>query len=324
LAENCNYNLEYDELEIQGPFVPTFLTDSKKVWAILHTLFSTSSVWQHVKKFTVTQNGWQVYRTLHSHFFGKDKVDTMRNDIISSLKTKIYQGDRRNFNFDKYCLAHVAEHNRYASLVEYGVTPLEESMKILYFEDGIKDPTLDAARNAILVDHMRFQDFESVMNMYVTSKRSQKPDPGVSQGRQLSAVTGSRGGGRGGGGTGRGGRGRGDPDARRKGLVSQAEIDKVTTVENKHYPEEVYAKFSPAEKAKHWQLRNPGKEHGTGPTGGKKSGVSATNVSNFATAISSAVSAISALSDSTKRTNEEGTDDDPTDQTNRDNPALAR
>jgi len=224
LAEKCNYNLEYDELEIQGPFVPTFLTDSKKVWAILHALFSTSSVWQHVKKFTVTQNRRQVYRTLHSHFFGKDKVNTMRNEIISSLKTKIYQGDCRNFNFDKYCLAHVAEHNRYASLEEYGVTPLEESMKILYTEDGIKDPTLDAAWNAILVDRTWFQDFESMMNMYVTSKRSQKPDPGVSQGRQLSAVTGGRGGGRGGGGTGRGGRGRGDPDARRKGLVSQAKI----------------------------------------------------------------------------------------------------
>ena len=66
----------------------------------------------------------------------------MRNDIISSLKSKIYQGIRKNINFDKYCLAHVAEHNQYASLVEYGIAPLEEGMKILYFEDGIKDPTL--------------------------------------------------------------------------------------------------------------------------------------------------------------------------------------
>jgi hypothetical protein len=57
LTENCDYDLEYDELEFQGPFVPTFLTDSKKVWAILYALFSTSSVWQHVKKFTATQNG---------------------------------------------------------------------------------------------------------------------------------------------------------------------------------------------------------------------------------------------------------------------------
>jgi len=193
LAEDCNYDLKYDELELRGPIVPTFLTDLKKVWAILHVLFSASSVWQHMKKFTATQDRRQVYRTLHSHFFGKDKVDTMHNDILSSLNSKIYQGNRKNFNFDKYGLAHVAEHNRYASLVEYGVHPLEESMKILYFEDGIKDPTLEAARNTIMVDRSRFQDFNSVMHMYVTSKRSQKSESGVSSGRQISAVTGGRG-----------------------------------------------------------------------------------------------------------------------------------
>ena len=105
----------------------------------------------------------------------------------------------------------------------------------------------------------------------------------------------------------------------KKGLVSQEEIDKVTTVKNQHYPEEVYAKFSAAEKAKHWQLRNPGKEHGTG---GRKSGISATNVSNFASVISSAVSAISALSDTTKRSaDEEEPDNDPS---NCKNPALVR
>jgi hypothetical protein len=152
LTDACDFTRFLDELEAHGPFVPTFLTDTKKVWAILHALFSTSNVWQHVKKFTTTQDGRQVYRTLHSHFFGTDKVNTMVNDVLSSLKLKIYQGDRKNWNFDKYCLVHVAEHNRHTSLLEYGIAPLEKSMKIHYFEEGIKDPTLDAARNAILVN----------------------------------------------------------------------------------------------------------------------------------------------------------------------------
>jgi hypothetical protein len=56
LVEDCDYDLSYDKLEVQGPFVPTFLTDSKKVWAILHVLFSTSGVWEHVKKFTAVQD----------------------------------------------------------------------------------------------------------------------------------------------------------------------------------------------------------------------------------------------------------------------------
>ena len=83
----------------------------------------------------------------------------------------------------------------------------------------------------------------------------------------------------------------------------------------------MYAKFSAAEKAKHWQLRNPGKERGTVSTCGKKSGISATNVSDFASAISSAVLAISALSDMKHSADEEETDNDPS---NRKNPALVR
>jgi hypothetical protein len=76
----------------------------------------------------------------------------------------------------------------------------------------------------------------------------------------------------------------------------------------------VYAKFSVAKKAKHWQLRKPGKESGVGLTGGKKTAISATNVTKFASAISSAVFlAISALTDSTTNRTaiKEGTDDAP-------------
>jgi hypothetical protein len=43
-------------LEFFGPFIPSFLTDSK-VWVILHLLFGTASMWQHLKKFTSAQNG---------------------------------------------------------------------------------------------------------------------------------------------------------------------------------------------------------------------------------------------------------------------------
>ena len=178
------------------PFVPTFLTDSKKVWAILHALFLTSSMWQHVKKFTATQIGRQVYRTLHSHFFGADKINTMYNNIITSLKAMYYNSDRKNFTSDKYCTAHVEQHNRHTSLADYNVTPLKESMRIHHFEKGIRDPTLDPARNTILVNRKQFPDFDRVMQLYVTSKRGQKSEAIVHQGRQLSAVTG-RGGGRG-------------------------------------------------------------------------------------------------------------------------------
>jgi hypothetical protein len=119
---------------------------------------------------------------------------TMVNGILLSLKSKVYQGDRKNFNFNKYCLAHVEQHNHHALLIEYGVHALEESMKIHYFEEGIKDPRLDAARNAILVNRMQFPNFDIVMQLYISSKCSQKSEAVVPQGRNLSTTTGCGGG----------------------------------------------------------------------------------------------------------------------------------
>ena len=56
LTNNSDYDLSYEDLEADGPFVLPFLTDPKKVWAILHALLSASSMWQPVKKFGSTQN----------------------------------------------------------------------------------------------------------------------------------------------------------------------------------------------------------------------------------------------------------------------------
>jgi hypothetical protein len=113
-------------LEANGPFVPTFPVDSKKVWVILLACFGLSSAWQYVKKYANQQNGRQAWRTLRDHFFGGDKVNTMVADILSTLKALHYSGDQRNFTFDKYCTAHVDQHNRHAALAKWDVAPLEE------------------------------------------------------------------------------------------------------------------------------------------------------------------------------------------------------
>jgi hypothetical protein len=60
LSNNADiYNEDPKNLEAYGPFVPTFLTNTKKVWSILLACFGLSSAWQHVKKFAGQQNGRQ-------------------------------------------------------------------------------------------------------------------------------------------------------------------------------------------------------------------------------------------------------------------------
>jgi hypothetical protein len=149
-------NEDTSDLEANGPFVPTFLVDSKKVWVILLACFGLSSAWQYVKKFANQQNGRQAWRILHDHFFRGDKLNTMVADVLSTLKALHYSGDWRNFTFNKYCTAHVDQHICHAAIAEWNVTFLEESMKIHYFEDGISDPSLAAVKTTILVDRTRF------------------------------------------------------------------------------------------------------------------------------------------------------------------------
>jgi hypothetical protein len=101
---------------------------------------------------------------------GGDKINTMVSDILTTLKSLHYSGDRKNFNFDKYCTAHVEQHNCHAALAEYGVIPLEETMKIHYFGDGISDSSFASIKSTIMVDCQRCQQFDAVMRLYVNFK----------------------------------------------------------------------------------------------------------------------------------------------------------
>ena len=82
---------------------------------------------QHVKKFADQQNGRQAWHTLYDHFFGGDKVNTMVANVLSTLKALHYGGDCKNFTFDKFCTAHVDQHNCYAALAEYDVSPYKKA-----------------------------------------------------------------------------------------------------------------------------------------------------------------------------------------------------
>jgi hypothetical protein len=124
-----------------------------------------------VKKYSTTQNGRQVWRTLHTFFFGGDRVSTMHADIISTLKTLFYSGNRKNYTLDKYCTAHVEQHNRLSALLEFGFQGLDKPMKIHYFQEGIKDNSFDSVKTMILADRSKYQEFNSVMKLYTNFER---------------------------------------------------------------------------------------------------------------------------------------------------------
>jgi hypothetical protein len=178
-----------------------------------------------MKKYRKTKNGRQVYQTLHTLLLGGQQVVSTGNAICTKLQSFRYEGDRKNFNFDKYVNLHVEQHNQHADLQEYGVAPLAESLKTLWFQDGIRDPSLNAVKASINANHANFTDFDSVKDAYVEFKRTENPT-NDSKTRQVASVAHS----------GRGGRsvsrkpdwGQGSqiPDKCQMGLVPQSEVDK--------------------------------------------------------------------------------------------------
>ncbi len=187
-----------------------------------------------------------------------------KSAIVIKLQSFRYEGDRKNFNFNKYVNLHIEQHNQNVYLQEYVVAPLAENLKTLWFQDGIKGHSLNAAKASINANRANFTDFDSVKDAYVEFKHTQNPthDPKT---RQVASV--AR------GGCGGGGRPHKDrvqgpqtSDKCQKGLVPQAEVDKQTHIVNRHYSKAEFDQLTPAEKQKLWQLRNVGKIPGTGPT----------------------------------------------------------
>jgi hypothetical protein len=184
---------------------------------------------------------------------------------VTKLQSFRYEGDCKNFNFDKYVHLHVEQHNQHADLQEYRIAPLAKNLKTLWFQEGIRDPSLNAVKASINANHANFTDFDSVKDTYVEFKHTDNPtnDPKT---RQVASV--ARGG--------HGGRnfprrpdrvqGPQTPDKCQMGLVSQSEVDKQTHIVNRHYSDAEWTQLTPAEKQKIWHLRNPGKTPGTGPS----------------------------------------------------------
>ncbi len=143
--------------------------------------------------------------------------------------------------------------------------PLAKNLKTLWFQDGIRDPSLNAVKASINANHANFTDFDSVKDAYVEFKHTENPtnDPST---RQVASVAH---GGRGGGNFPRKhdqGQGPQTFDKRQKGLVPQSIVNMQTHSIDRHYSDAEFDQLTPAEKQKLWQLRNVHRTPGTGPT----------------------------------------------------------
>jgi len=225
-----------------GPFHHAFMVDMTCVWEILHNLFHTQSVWLHVKKLQASRNGRACFRALHTHLLGGINATHLGLQIIAQLRQLKYEGNRKNFSFDKFVAKHVDLHNQAEALKSHGFRELTEEMKVDIFLRGISSSAgLESCKNTVIADPTYLGDFQRVKEHYVAYVRQRAAyDPPPT--RNVSAVsTGSR-------------KGGGSGSKKSEGKPSAADIA-ACNIKLRHYSKEEYAKLSAVERAKLHLLR---------------------------------------------------------------------
>jgi hypothetical protein len=76
-----------ETLKSDRPFEPSFLANMVMFYNVLHVSGGKLSWWSHVKKFSKTKNGRQVYRTLHTILLGGQNVVSTGSAIVTKLQS---------------------------------------------------------------------------------------------------------------------------------------------------------------------------------------------------------------------------------------------
>lgn len=79
------------------------------------------------------------YNGLYQHYLGPNNVDkNMATMAEDKLKTTVYNGEQRRWDFEKYINVHKQQHSIMEGLVEHGYTGIDPRSKVRYLlEDGI-------------------------------------------------------------------------------------------------------------------------------------------------------------------------------------------
>jgi hypothetical protein len=110
-------------------------------------------------------------------------MTTMAND---KLKSSVYNGEQRRWDFEKYINMHKSQHMIMEGLVEPGYTGIDPRSKVCYLLDGIKTDKFDSVKTCIMSDATLQNNFDACVTLYQdfikqTVKAKSTPTVGISE-----------------------------------------------------------------------------------------------------------------------------------------------
>jgi hypothetical protein len=134
-----------------------YTLDNHRVYDEFKALIIKGPGWSFVKAFDRAKDGRNAVLTLRCQCEGTSAVQTRKASAYAKIATARYSGQKRAFTFDNYVEMHQAAYNTLSELGE----AVPETKKVTDFLAGITDPRLSNAKDLILGDIAKLQDFEA-------------------------------------------------------------------------------------------------------------------------------------------------------------------
>jgi hypothetical protein len=131
--------------------------DNRQIYDEFKGLVLKGPEWTFVKTFDRAKDGRNAVLTLKRQCEGTSAVRTRKASAYARIASAKYSGQKRNFTFDQYVQIHQAAYNTLADSDE----AVPETKKVTDFLAGIGDPKLANAKDLILGDLAKLQNFEA-------------------------------------------------------------------------------------------------------------------------------------------------------------------
>jgi hypothetical protein len=138
--------------------------DNRRIYDEFKGLVLKGPGWTFIKTLDRAKDGRNAVLTLKHQCEGTSVIQTCKASAYAKIASAKYSGQKRNFTFDQYIQIHQVAYNTLADLDE----AVPETKKVTDFLAGIGDPKLANAKDLILGDPAKLQNFEACQHYLKT------------------------------------------------------------------------------------------------------------------------------------------------------------
>jgi hypothetical protein len=143
---------------------PWFELDNQRVYEKFKVLILKGPGWSFIKSYDRAKNGRAAVLALRRQCKGTSAIQSRKASAYAKIIAARYNSQRKTFTFNNYVEAHQGTHNTLTDLGE----AVPETKKVNDFLAGFTDPCLSGAKDLVLGDAQKLQDFESCQQYFKT------------------------------------------------------------------------------------------------------------------------------------------------------------